>query len=43
MLKDWVQTELSLIWPPGGPQMSHYAIDRALRNRMSAWSVPRDL
>ncbi|KAH8094182.1 hypothetical protein JL720_4174 [Aureococcus anophagefferens] len=39
-LKAWVQAELSAIWPPGGPQMSHYALDRALANRASSWTPP---
>lgn len=41
-LRDWVQGELKIIWPPGGPQMTSFAIDRALKSRLSAWQWAKD-
>ena len=41
-LRDWVQGELKIIWPPGGPQMTSFAIDRALKSRLSAWRWAKD-
>lgn len=36
-LRDWVQAELKETWPAGGPQMTNFALDRALKNRLSSW------
>lgn len=42
-LKTWVQAELMHIWPPGGPQMTNFALDRAIKSRLSSWTNAKDL